>query len=139
MHLNLTEKQRALVASVEDFVAERRAESEDQREYLKALCDRGWSAPGWPKPWGGGLAMDEAFLVERALARAGAPILDVCTLQQTGPLLITLADESLCQRFLPGMVLGEIRWALHGSVLGAAPLRGRFLASDIQIEPAQTS
>lgn len=138
MHLDLTAKQRALVTSVEDFVAEWRAEPDHQGGYLKALCARGWSAPGWHKPWGGGLAMAEAFLVERALAQAGMPILDARTLQQTGPLLMALADEPLCRRFLPAMASGEARWALHGSVLGAAPVRGWFLSAELQLEPART-
>ncbi len=125
MHLNLTAKQRALVASVERFAAEWLPAAAGG-EYFEALSDRGWSAPGWPKPWGGGLAPDEAFLVERTLGLAGAPMLDAHTLQLTGPLLLTLADEVLCHRYLPRMAAGGIRWALHGSLFGAAPLESRL-------------
>ncbi len=138
MQLNLTVEERALVASVEAFAARLRGSSDSRQACLHSLCARGWSAPGWPKPWGGGLAMKSAFLVEQTLVRAGVPVLDARTLLQAGPLLIALADESLCRRFLPGMASGEIRWALHGSISGAAPVQGRFLSAEPGFEPTQT-
>ncbi len=115
------------MASVRSFAAEWLPIGSDREGYFSALCRYGWSAPGWPQPWGGGLAADEAFLVERTLGHCGAPLLDTATLQMVGPLLLALADDDLCRRFLPAMASGRMRWALHGSIRGAAPLPGRFL------------
>jgi hypothetical protein len=80
----------------------------------------------------------EAFLVERALARAGAPMLDAGNLQHAGPLLMSLADEPLCRRFLPAMACGQVRWAVHGSLLGAAPVEGRALSGGIELQTQRT-
>lgn len=134
MHLSLTAKQRALVASVEDFVGEWLPLARAESAYFEALCEQGWSAPSWPKPWGGGLALDEAFLVERTLALAGAPQLPARTLRLIGPLLMNLADKSLCHRYLPEMATGRICWVPHGSLLGAAPLSGRILDTQVVLD-----
>ena len=134
MNLELTAEQRALVADVEAFAAAWRPLKGREGACLSALHDRGWSAPGWPKPWGGGLAPDQAYLVERALTLAGLPLLDSSTLLQVGPLLLLLADEALCQRFLPAMGAGRARWSLHGSLMGATPLPGRLRGDQVQLD-----
>lgn len=138
MHLGLTARQRALMAAVHHFLAEWLPVPADDSEYFAALCDRGWSAPGWPMPWGGGLGAAETFLVESALAQAGAPMLGPGTLHHVGPLLMALEDEAICQRYLPAMASGRISWAQHGSLSGAAPLTGRFRAGGVELDSPRT-
>lgn len=138
MHLELTAKQRALVVSVEAFATEFFGKVDGDVEYFNALSKRGWSAPGWPRPWGGGLPLEEAYLVERTLALTGAPMLAASTLDQAGPLLLALADETLCDRYLPAMSCGRTRWAMHGSLLGAAPLSGEFRSGEVQVHAQQS-
>ena len=131
-------EQRTLVADVEAFAAAWRPLQGREGACLDAMNDRGWSAPGWPKPWGGGLAADQAYLVERTLALAGLPLLDSRTLLQAGPLLLRLADEAICDRFLPVMGAGRARWSLHGSLVGAAPISGRLRGPKVQLEAERT-
>lgn len=138
MHLGLTARQKALTAAVREFTGEWLPGPVDEGNYFTALRDRGWSAPGWPAPWGGGLDAAETLLVESTLAQAGAPLLDPGTLHYAGPLLMALADETLCERYLPGMAAGGIRWALHGSILGGAPLSGRLQGDEIEFDSTET-
>ncbi len=107
--------------------------------YFAALCAKGWNAPGWPQRFGGaGLGPIDAFLVERALTRAGAPLLEPLTLHHLGPLLLSLADETSCRRLLPPLARREAVWSVHGSLLGAAPLPGQFLTNGFQPDAEQT-
>src|SRR6266567_1557797 len=44
------------------------------REWMHALSERGWSAPHWPKEYGGGgLSTIEQFIFKQELALASAP------------------------------------------------------------------
>jgi hypothetical protein len=110
--------------------------------FLEALQERGWSAPLWPRRWGGGdFSVAEAFVIDRTLTRAGAPVPDPLTVDLLGPLLMARASETDCQRWLPDMAMGAVRWCGHGSLFGGLPLTGRlengkFLASESRIRAA---
>ena len=137
MRLGFTADQQRLVADVQAFLAGWQPVGPDLTDWFAALADRGWSAPGWPERWrGGGYSASEAFLIERTLTLAAAPVLDYSTVHQAGPLLLALADEDICARFLPAMAQGRIRWALHQSFAGAGPLVGRFAEAGFRPETA---
>jgi len=130
VHLALPEQLQALEADVRTFLAGRLplpAEGSARLAFLEALCERGWSVPLWPRHWGGGeLTVGEAFVIDRTLTAAGAPVLDRQTIDLVGPLLMRTADELTCRRWLPDMARGAVQACCHGSLTGAGPLAGSF-------------
>jgi acyl-CoA dehydrogenase len=86
--------------------------SEDQRLWLERMAARGWTAPEWPRAYGGGgLDKAEARILREELARiqARAP-LESFGISMLGPALLRYGSEAQKQRFLPPIVRGEIRW-----------------------------
>src|SRR4051812_50003267 len=72
----------------------------------------GWLGVGWPKEYGGqGRSTVEQFILfdEGQRARAPFPFVTVNTL---GATIMTFGNEEQKQRFLPGILPGEINFAL---------------------------
>jgi acyl-CoA dehydrogenase len=86
--------------------------SEDQERWLRASVERGFTAPTWPKEYGGGaLAKDEARVLESELRRLGLPApLTGFGLSMIGPTLLTFGNDQQKREHLPKIVRGEIRW-----------------------------
>lgn len=99
----------------------------ETRQWLERMAARGWTAPHWPKAYGGGgLSPVEAEILKAELARLGArPALFSFGLWMLGPVLLEYASESQQQRFLPPIARGEIRWCQGYS----EPSAGSDLAS----------
>ncbi|HXU99183.1 MAG TPA: acyl-CoA dehydrogenase family protein [Caulobacteraceae bacterium] len=98
------------------------AKSDDpQIAWMRALASRGWTAPAWPKAYGGGgLSRDEAKALEREIAAGGyRPPLLSFGLWMLGPVLLEYASEDQKQEHLPKIVGGEIRWCQGYSEPGA--------------------
>ena len=93
----------------------------DSKRWLEAMASRGWTAPTWPKAYGGGgLDADENKILQQELARIQArPALNSFGLWMLGPALLEFASEEQKQRFLPPIVRGEIRWCQGYSEPGA--------------------
>ena len=105
--------------------------------WLDRMGAKGWTAPNWPKEYGGGgLSKEEAKVLGQELGRIGArPALASFGLWMLGPVLLEYATEEQKQRFLPQIVRGEIRWCQGYSEPGAgsdlADLQSRaFLDGD---------
>ena len=86
--------------------------SEDQRQWLQRMAARGWTAPTWPREYGGGgLSRAEAKVLTEELQRIRArPALESFGLSMLGPALLKYGNEEQKARFLPPIVRGEIRW-----------------------------
>jgi alkylation response protein AidB-like acyl-CoA dehydrogenase len=82
------------------------------REIVRRMGDDGWLGIGWPKEYGGQgrTAVEQLIFFEEA-RRAGAP-LPFVTLNTVGPCLIALGSEEHKRRFLPGILAGEIDFAI---------------------------
>jgi alkylation response protein AidB-like acyl-CoA dehydrogenase len=95
--------------------------SEDARRWLERMAERGWTAPTWPRAYGGGgLTAAEAQVLEQELRRLNArPPLLSFGVWMLGPVLLEYADEAQKQAFLPPIVRGEIRWCQGYSEPGA--------------------
>lgn len=87
-------------------------QSEDQRLWLERMAERGWTAPQWPKEYGGGgLNKDEAKILREELARINARrALNSFGIDMLGPALLRFGNEEQKQRFIPDIVKGKIRW-----------------------------
>ena len=89
--------------------------------WMKRVADQGWTAPTWPKPYGGGgLTPQEARIVEQELAagRYRSPLASF-GLWMLGPVLLEYANEDQKREHLPKIVKGEIRWCQGYSEPGA--------------------
>jgi len=86
--------------------------SDDQRLWLERMAERGWTAPEWPRAYGGG-GLDRApakiLREEMTRIRARSP-LESFGISMLGPALLKYGSEEQKQRFLPSIVRGEIRW-----------------------------
>src|SRR5262245_55067923 len=84
----------------------------EARQWLDVMAARGWTAPTWPKEYGGGgLSREEARVLAQEMAALHLrPPLVGFGLVMIGPTLLQLGSEELKQKHLPPIVRGEIRW-----------------------------
>ena len=89
--------------------------------WLDRMGAKGWTAPTWPKEYGGGgLGKDEAKVLSQELARIKARVaLASFGLWMLGPVLLEYANEEQKKEHLPKIVRGEIRWCQGYSEPGA--------------------
>jgi len=95
--------------------------SEDAKLWLDRMAARGWTAPTWPKEYGGGgLSADENRVLQSELKRieARAPLFSF-GIWMLGPVLLEYASEEQKKEHLPKIVRGEIRWCQGYSEPGA--------------------
>jgi len=104
-----------------------RIDNPDVRLWLERMAEKGWTAPSWPKAYGGGgLTAAEHRVLTQELARIGArPPLVGMGLSMIGPTLLEFGTEAQKQRHLPRIVRGEVAWCQGYS----EPSAGSDLAS----------
>ncbi len=119
MHLALTPDQEALRVELRDYfvrlVAEVEASPSDEpayTRYVRHLGRDGWLGLGWPTDYGGqGRGpVDQMIFVEES-HWAGVP-LPLLTLTSVGPTLMALGAEEQKRRILPGILRGEVHFAI---------------------------
>jgi len=95
--------------------------SADAQRWLQAMGERGWTAPTWPRSYGGGgLTAEQNAVLQEELRRIKArPPLYSFGLWMFGPVLLEFGSEEQKQRFLPPIVRGETRWCQGYSEPGA--------------------
>ncbi|WP_433608002.1 acyl-CoA dehydrogenase family protein [Prescottella agglutinans] len=82
------------------------------REVVKLLGQDGWLGIGWPKEYGGqGRSIEEQFVFFDEVQRAGLPFPFV-TVNTVGPTLMKYGTEEQKERFLPGILAGDIVFAI---------------------------
>ncbi len=84
----------------------------ESRLWLERMAQRGWTAPRWPRQYGGGgLSFEEDRVLQQELARIKARTpLNSFGIWMLGPALLEFADEQQKREHLPRIVRGEIRW-----------------------------
>jgi alkylation response protein AidB-like acyl-CoA dehydrogenase len=95
--------------------------SPDLKAWIKAMGDKGWGTPTWPKQYGGGgLDRAQARVLQQEMARIGArnPIGGMGVMM-FGPTLLEYGTEEQKQRHIPSICKGEIRWCQGYSEPGA--------------------
>jgi len=86
--------------------------SEDQKVWFERMRDRGWTAPAWPKKYGGG-GLDKAQhkVFKEEMRRIGArPALFSFGLMMLGPALLYAGSEEQKMQYIPEICRGEIWW-----------------------------
>ncbi|HSV02769.1 MAG TPA: acyl-CoA dehydrogenase family protein [Phenylobacterium sp.] len=89
--------------------------------WMRRMAQKGWTAPTWPKDYGGGgLSPQQARVLDQELS-AGRyrPALLSFGLWMLGPVLLEYASEEQMKEHLPKIVKGEIRWCQGYSEPGA--------------------
>jgi len=134
--IDLTDEQKALRAELRAYFgslmtpderAEARTESmgPGYRKVVRRMGQDGWLGVGWPKEYGGrGLGPVEQLIFLDEAARADVPI-PMVTLNTVGPTIADRGTDEQRRRFLPGILAGEIHFAIGYS----EPNAGTDLAS----------
>jgi alkylation response protein AidB-like acyl-CoA dehydrogenase len=89
--------------------------------WLRRMASKGWTAPTWPKEYGGGgLTAAQARVLDRELA-AGKYRTPLASfgVWMLGPVLLEYANEAQKEAHLPKIVEGKIRWCQGYSEPGA--------------------
>jgi len=97
------------------------------REFSRRVGARGWIGMTWPKKYGGHeRSYLERYVVLEEMLAAGAPVSAHWVAdRQSGPLLLRFGTEAQRERILPGIVRGELAFAIGMS----EPDSGSDLAS----------
>ena len=124
MFLDYTDEQRALRKELREYFAdlltpELRAElgaagegSAAFRTVVRKIGGDGWLGIGWPKEYGGqGRDAFDQFIFFDEVQRAAAPFPFV-TINTVGPTLMAYGTEAQKQQFLPGILSGDINFAI---------------------------
>jgi alkylation response protein AidB-like acyl-CoA dehydrogenase len=138
MDLRFGEREEALRAEVRAFLREALPPAESDTAAMlgnrteedfeaavafnRALGERGWLAPAWPKEYGGlGASIYEQIVFNEELGYAGAP--DTGTrgfgVGMIGPTLIIHGNEEQKRKYLPKITSGEHIWCQGYSEPGA--------------------
>nr|WSY53508.1 acyl-CoA dehydrogenase family protein [Streptomyces sp. NBC_00886] len=132
MHLAPTERQQRLRAELRTYFTALMPDGppgaddpQGQRALLRRIGGDGWLGLGWPVEYGGqGRGADEQFVFFDEAYRAGAPV-SMVTLNTVGPTLMKYGSEKQKAALLPGILLGELVFAIGYS----EPSAGTDLAS----------
>lgn len=82
------------------------------REVVSLLGRDGWLGIGWPEEYGGqGRSIEEQFVFFDEVQRAGLPFPFV-TVNTVGPTLMKYGTDEQKKRFLPGILAGDIVFAI---------------------------
>ncbi len=103
---------RLLTPEVRAQVSHRVEDSPMFRKIVRQLGADGWLGIGWPVEYGGqGRSAVEQFIFFDEVRRAGAPFPFV-TVNTVGPTLMSMGTQEQKQRFLPGILRGELNFAI---------------------------
>ena len=96
-------------------------ESADETAWRKAMGEKGWGVPTWPKQYGGGgLSRAETRVLQEEMGKVGAynPIGGMGVMM-FGPTLLEYGTEEQKQEHIPSIATGEVRWCQGYSEPGA--------------------
>jgi len=108
--------------------ADESGDEADMALWRERIGAKGWATPTWPRAYGGGgLSREEARILSREMARAGAfnPLMFGMGITMVGPTILDYGTEEQKQRHIPPIVRGEVRWCIGYS----EPNAGSDLAS----------
>lgn len=86
--------------------------TDDAKSWLNACAAKGWTAPLWPKAYGGAEMNGEEYRVfqEEMAAIKALPPATGMGLAMIGPTLMEFGTEAQKAEHLPKIVSGEVRW-----------------------------
>ncbi len=85
------------------------AEMDAGLRWHKVLAKKGWSAPAWPREYGGtGWTATQRYIFSRESAAVDAPRIFSMGLRMVGPVIMKYGTPEQKAKYLPGIVAGEI-------------------------------
>ena len=82
-----------------------------EKLWWQALAKRGWSAPAWPREFGGpGWSPVQRYLFEYESGQAGAPSLNTMGTRMVGPVLMKYGRLEQREQYLPAILSGDDYW-----------------------------
>jgi alkylation response protein AidB-like acyl-CoA dehydrogenase len=117
-------KGKAALVMTED----RKSPQPDLAAWMKAIGEKGWATPTWPKEYGGGgLSGKQARVLQQEMAKAGAfnPLMFGMGITMIGPTILDYGTDAQKQKHLPPIARGEVQWCVGYS----EPNAGSDLAS----------
>jgi alkylation response protein AidB-like acyl-CoA dehydrogenase len=125
MDLKFTANENAFRAEIRQWVAEhlpqdisakvhlaQRLDKSDMQRWAKILGKQGWLGWAWPKQFGGpGWNAVQRHLFEEECALAGAPRIVPFGPVMVAPVIMAFGTPEQQQRFLPGIMSGEVWWS----------------------------
>jgi alkylation response protein AidB-like acyl-CoA dehydrogenase len=85
------------------------AEFEAGQRWHKVLAGKGWSAPAWPREYGGtGWNATERYIFARESVAVDAPRIFAMGLRMVGPVIMKYGTPEQKAKYLPGIVSGDI-------------------------------
>ena len=125
MDLNFTDDELAFRAEIHDWVAENlpkeishkvhnalRLTKADMQAWARILGRKGWHGFAWPKEFGGpGWNSTQRHLFEEECALAGAPRIIPFGPVMVAPVIMAFGTPEQQQRFLPGIMSGDVWWS----------------------------
>ena len=94
--------------------------TDPQIVWIRHLAEKGFTAPTWPKAYGGaGLTAAQARIVDQEISQGGYRNLASFGLWMLGPVLLEYANDEQKAEHLPKITRGEIRWCQGYSEPGA--------------------
>ncbi|MFN3514995.1 MAG: acyl-CoA dehydrogenase family protein [Phenylobacterium sp.] len=100
----------------------------DLATWRRAIGEKGWATPTWPKEYGGGgLSRAQARVLQQEMGRIGAfnPLMFGMGVTMIGPTILDYGTEAQKQQHIPPIVRGEVQWCVGYS----EPNAGSDLAS----------
>lgn len=88
--------------------------------WQRALAQRGWLVPLWPREWSGtGWSSLQRIAFENECMLAGAPLVHPMGVRLVGPVILRFGTEAQKQRFLPRILSSDDYWCQGFSEPGA--------------------
>jgi alkylation response protein AidB-like acyl-CoA dehydrogenase len=103
------------------YIEEATPDTAEIKAWTKAMGDKGWGVPTWPKAYGGGgLSAPEARVLQQEMSRIGAwnPIGGMGTMM-FGPTLLEYGTEEQKQKHIRAIAKQEVWWCQGFSEPGA--------------------
>ncbi|MGQ5702257.1 acyl-CoA dehydrogenase family protein [Sandaracinobacteroides sp. A072] len=93
---------------------------EDMLSWHRILAKKGWSAPAWPKEYGGtGWTATQRYIFSEELARADTVAVLPFGINMVGPVIYTFGTPEQKAKHLPGILSGDVWWCQGYSEPGA--------------------
>ena len=87
------------------------ADKELHIKWQKALYERGWIAPNWPKEYGGpGFTPAQKYIFESEMAKEGAPRTIPFGLAMVAPVIMEFGSQEQKDKFLPDILESNVWW-----------------------------
>jgi len=81
------------------------------QRWMRILHQKGWSAPNWPKEYGGpGWTEMQRYIFDEECWLANAPTLPISSLTPVAPVIYTFGTAAQKERFLPPILRADVFW-----------------------------